>query len=256
MCLCTHAMMASGRTLWRVAEHLASEGVEAFVLDFRGHGDSVPPRAESDRGWCFDDYVELDLPAAAATAAGEAGIAPDELCHVGHCLGGLAALAAVGTGTLPQPRRLSLWATSVWLPGPRGSRLRRALMRAFLLSCLPLGYSPIRALRLGSDNEPRSYVEQMVGWATGARWTSRTGVDYMALLARVRAPVWAVTGDRDRTCSAADARVLLERLPGARPLRRVGVAQGDSVDADHFGMLARRELAPLWSELAQFLAES
>jgi hypothetical protein len=37
-------------------------------------------------------------------------------------------------------------------------------------------------------------------------------------------------------------------------LRRVGRAHGDPVDAGHFGVLTRSELAGLWTELADWFA--
>jgi alpha-beta hydrolase superfamily lysophospholipase len=251
-------MMANARTFFRggFAHHLATQGVELFALDFRGHGESVPPHPESDRGWCFDDYVELDLPAAVAAVCRAARIDSSELCYLGHSLGGLAGLAAFGTGTVPAPRRLSLWATAVWLPGQRGSRLRRTVMRTYLWSSLPFGFAPIRALRLGTDNEPRSYVEQIAGWAMGGRWTSRTGVDYMRSLAEIDAPALAVCGEGDRLCTPRDAAVLVDRLPRGRTLRRVGRAHGDPLDPDHFELLSRPELSQVWTETAAFFTET
>ncbi|MBZ0253054.1 MAG: hypothetical protein K8I02_06905, partial [Candidatus Methylomirabilis sp.] len=58
--LLTHAMMANGSVFERkgrgLAPWLAARGFDAFVLDFRGHGVSVPPEPRRD-AWTFDDYV-------------------------------------------------------------------------------------------------------------------------------------------------------------------------------------------------------
>jgi predicted alpha/beta hydrolase len=253
VCLCTHAMMARGAYLERrFAPYLATRGVEVFVLDWRGHGRSRPPDPRLDR-WSFDDYVELDLPAAIGAACDAAGVAPAQLCYVGHSLGGLAGLAAFGTGAAPAPRRLSLWATSVWLPGRRGPRYRRAAMAVYAGLARALGHAPIRRLRLGTDDENPAYVAQLAGWAHSGRFTSLGGADYLAALRRVRVPVWAASGAGDRLCTPADARVLLARLPGAPPLRVVGRAAGDALDADHFTLFSDERLSPLWDEHAAFL---
>jgi pimeloyl-ACP methyl ester carboxylesterase len=119
-----------------------------------------------------------------------------------------------------------------------------------------LGYAPIRRLRLGSDNEPRAYVDQLTGWARTGAWTSRTGTDYMAHLANIDIPVWAVTGDGDRLCLPTDALVMASRLRGARPLRRVGTTAGDALDADHFKLFTKASLAPLWDEMIAFATGS
>ncbi len=253
VCLAGHAMMANGSYMERggFAAHLADRGVDLFVLDFRGHGESVPPTARG-ASWCFDDYVERDLPAAMRTVGEASGAAPGELGYLGHSLGGLVGLAAFGAaGTVSLPRRLALWATSVWLGGPWP---RRALMAVFALSAMPLGYAPARRLRVGSDDEPRAYVADLSRWVRSGRWTSRRGVDYRGGLASVRCPVWAVAGEADRLCRPRDAEELRGALPGAAPLRRVGRAHGDALDPDHFALFTARPLRPLWDELAGFLA--
>lgn len=251
--LCTHAMMARGAYFERrFAPHLAGRGVEVYVLDWRGHGESVPPSPWRDR-WGFDDYVELDLPAAVAAVCDRAGIEPGELTYLGHSLGGLVGLAGIGTGVIAPPRLLTLWATSVWLPGPDGPRSRRAIMAIYRAAARPLGFAPIRALRFGTDDEPRGYVDDLTGWAASGRFTSRTGIDYLEAAASITAPVWAVTGAGDRLSAVADARAITDRLPGCE-LRVVGRAHGDAIDADHFTLFTAAELAPLWDELADRLS--
>lgn len=258
VCLCTHAMMASSRYLRAsdrgFAAHLAGAGIDTFLLDWRGHGRSRPPDPRRGDQWSFDDYVQHDLPAAVAAVCEAAGVSPGMLVLAGHSLGGLVTLAALGTGAIPRPGKLGLWATSVWLPGPRGSRWRRALMMLYALASRPLGYAPIRRLGLGSDDEPRRYVEQLAQWARSGRWLGRDGVDYLAGLGRIQVPVWAAVGTRDPLCRPADADALLRRLPGAPPLRCVGTRAGDRVDADHFALFTSPALAPLWDEFAAFAA--
>jgi len=254
--LCTHAMMADARYFSRdFAPFLARRGLEVFTLDWRGHGDSVPPSPRADR-WQFEDYVQLDLPAAMAAVCRIADVAPSDIAYLGHSLGGLVGLAAFGTRAAPLPGRLTLWATSVWLPGPGGSRRRRALMRLFSLAARPRGYAPARLLRVGSNDEPRAYVDQLAGWAHTGAWTAPGGFDYRDRLPSVAAPVWGVCGARDRLCSPGDAAALLDPLPGARPLRIVGPSFGDPCSPDHFGLFTDSRLAGLWTELVDFAASA
>jgi predicted alpha/beta hydrolase len=225
-------------------------GVDLFVLDFRGHGESRPPAARGTQ-WGFDDYVEHDLPAAFRAVEEATGARAADIDYLGHSLGGLAGLAAFGAaGTVAAPRRLSLWATSVWLGG---SWRRRALIEVFALAAAPLGYAPARRLRVGSDDEPREYVADLARWMRSGRWTSRAGIDLAAGLRAIRSPVWAVAGEGDRLCRPDDAEVLRGALPAAGRLRRVGRAHGDALDPDHFALFTARALRPLWDELAAFL---
>jgi predicted alpha/beta hydrolase len=254
--LCTHAMMVHGGYFCRsgrdFAAALAGHGLDVFVLDWRGHGASKPPHPRSGT-WTFDDYVTLDLPAALATCAATAGVGGGEVAVLGHSLGGLVTLAALGTGVV-EVRRLVLAATSVWLPGPRGPWRQRAIMGVYGGVARGLGYAPIRALRLGNEDETAGYVDQLAGWARRGAWTSRGGVDYMEALARIDTPVWGVVGAGDRLTRPDDARVILGRLRGAAALRVVGRAHGDALDPDHFSLFTRHELAPVWDEIAEHLA--
>lgn len=234
--LLLHAMMVDGRYLRRLAEQLAADGLDAFVLDWRGHGASVPPDPRRDR-WTFDDYVAFDLPCAQAAAARAAGCEPDQVALCGHSLGGLVAAAALGTGAVRAPR-LALLATSVWLPGPDGPLARRAIMALYRGVARALGRAPIRALRLGTDDEQLGYVEQLTDWARTGRWTSRLGVDYAAALPAIAAPTRAWVGTADRLCRPADARAIVERIPGAT------LATVDG--ADHFTMFTRAGMLPFW----------
>jgi pimeloyl-ACP methyl ester carboxylesterase len=166
-------------------------------------------------------------------------------------------LAALGTGVV-RVRRVVLAATSVWLPGKHGPWRRRAIMRVYDGVARRLGYAPIRRLRLGSEDEPASYVAQLAGWARAGRWTSGSGVDYMAALSAVDVPVWGVVGAGDSLCRPDDAHVILRRLPGepaapAPALRIVGRAGGDAFDPDHFTLFTRPEMAPVWDEIAEHL---
>gem|GEM_PF-2855200 len=218
--VCTHAMMANSSYFrrGRFAQYLASCGIEVYLLDWRGHGKSVPPSPRRD-SWGFEEYVQYDLPAALGCAADTAAVGVDELCYLGHSLGGLAGLAAFGSGVVPQPRRLSLWAASVWLPGRDGSLKRRLTMKLYQVAARPLGYAPVRRLRFGSDDEPRQYVDQLAHWAYTGAWIGRDGTDYMAGLASITTPTLPFLGDGDPICFPPDANTLALRLANAQPLR-------------------------------------
>jgi len=237
--LCLHAMMTDGRYFGArrpadasFAAAFAAAGFDVLVADFRGHGRSVPPRAGPD-DWSFDDLVELDLPALVAAAG------PGELVILGHSLGGLVALAALGTGRIPAPHSVLLPSTAPWLGGPLH---RRAVMAAYGGVAALLGRAPIRALRLGTADESATYVRQLTGWARAGRWTSLAGVDYLRAIETIETPVLPIAGGADWMCTPRDAADFAGRIPGAAPLR---VVDG----ADHFQLFTRPAHRAHWDAM-------
>lgn len=251
--VCLHAMMTDGRYFGArradsFAHVLAGAGLDVYVADFRGHGRSRPPTAGRD-DWSFDDLVELDVPAILIAAARASHCALADLTLLGHSLGGLAAIAALGTHRVPPVKRLLLASTAVWLHGPHGPLRRRALMAAYRHATTVLGRAPIRALRLGHADEPVTYVRQLTGWTRSMRWTSLRGVDYLAAASHVTTPTVPFVGAGDWMCTPADATSFAGHIHGASPVRIVGRSYGDALDPDHFTLFTRAELRPLWREL-------
>jgi alpha-beta hydrolase superfamily lysophospholipase len=237
--LLVHAMMADGGYLAPLAAALAGAGVAAYTLELRGHGRSVPPSPRT-ASWRFEAYVERDLPAAVAAVAEDAGCAAAELAYLGHSLGGLAGVAAFGTGTAPAPRRLALITASPWI---LGGPIRLAIAGALAAASRPLGYLPVRALRLGNNDEPAAYYAGFLDWVRRGRWDGPGGVDYLAAAASLRCPTWIVVGAHDRWCTEEDARVMARALGGERTWR--------TVPGGHFAFFRDRRL---WSQLADFMA--
>jgi pimeloyl-ACP methyl ester carboxylesterase len=149
----------------------------------------------------------------------------------------MAGLAAFVDGAAPTPRRLILVAATPW---SSAGRARRALIAAFETAARPLGYFPARALRIGSDDEPASYVRDLASWVRGSwPWLER--------LDRITAPAFVVASGTDWMCRPADARAIADRLGGAVTLRVVH-------DTDHFGFFGERFRTNLWVDLAEFVA--
>ena len=231
------------------ATTLANAGLDVFVLDFRGHGNSTPPTART-ASWTFDDLVRLDLPAAVQAVAASAGVAVADITLLGHSLGGMVAAAGVATHTITAPAQLVLAAVGIWLPGPGGNRKRRAIMAMYRLSARMFGYAPIRLFRVGTADEARAYVDQLTRWARTGQWTSNDGLDYAVALAAVTTRAWGFLGDGDPLCNVADAGAMLQRLPTSESIVQIGLAHGDAIDPDHFSLFTDRKLAPRWNALA------
>jgi predicted alpha/beta hydrolase len=221
--LLVHAMMANAAYLAPFAAALAADGIEAWTLDLRGHGASVPPWPRRDR-WGFSAYVERDLPAALAHTGADV--------YLGHSLGGLAGVAAFASGAAPPPRRLVLVATTPWT---RGVAAQRATVEALVLAARPLGYLPVRRLGLGTDDENLQYLTDFANFVRSDKFCENPQ--------NLTMPTLVVVGGKDRLCRPEDARAIADSLSG--PVRwRTARASG------HFGFFRDASLA---REIADFM---
>lgn len=115
-----HAWHLGRRSL---ANHLASEGHDVFLVDLRGHGRS---RAAGGRLPAeLAAYLDVDLPAAMDAVAALTG--QDRVALVGHSLGGLLAYALTGRAPSRVRALVTLAAPYFW---GRDAAFVRALSRA------------------------------------------------------------------------------------------------------------------------------
>ncbi|MFO0577889.1 MAG: alpha/beta hydrolase [Polyangia bacterium] len=261
----SHAMMVDRRALepsrgpGLLSELVASE-LAVLWLDQRGHGQSVPLPSQGAR-WDFDDLV-ADVGAVLTQMQARFPSLPR--IAVGHSLFGLAALAyqarasSGGFGAqAPRFDALVLLATNPWLrrlePRPGRWLLKRAAYAA-LLRALPLGYLPVRALGLGSADEPAAYLRQLGDWTRRDDWTDRRGRSYLSELPAVSVPVLSVVGQGDRLMAVPECQLRL--LRGVRgPLCHwpVGRLAGDGADPGHIDLLRDPRLRPRWHDIARWI---
>jgi predicted alpha/beta hydrolase len=191
-----HALMARRTEFDRpvgagLASFLIDRGWHVVAFDFRGHGDSGPaPREGGTFG--YDALVTRDLPAVCEFARSEVGRGLPVVV-VGHSLGGHAALAAQGTRAM-QVDAIATLASTMWMwqldLSHRRWWAKRATVETMLVVARRVGYFPARALRLGSDDEPRALIEDITRVVRSGTWTSADGgVDYLSSLSQVRVPV-------------------------------------------------------------------
>lgn len=196
-----HAMFARQSAFVRpggLAERFRARGWRVLTFDFRGHGQSGTAAAKGG-SWSYDDLVREDLPAVVEGLRARRKRGP--VVVLGHSLGGHVALAAQGAGRLHADAFVTV-ACNLWLRELALSRALRLVETASLELVLRVavrrGYFPARALRLGSDDEALPYIRDLHRFAhTG--WRSADGrEDYLANLARIDVPVYAIasTGDR------------------------------------------------------------
>jgi pimeloyl-ACP methyl ester carboxylesterase len=259
-----------------LAAHLAGAGFDCFALDLRGHGAS---RRGPRRGWCFDDYVRQDLPAAIEAVCAATG-APRVLL-AGHSQGALLALACAGL----YPDRV---AGVVAMAGPTHVSVKRELRlfaraafrfryftRFFARMSAPFaGFFPAGPLRASIDTrnvEGRvlrrmlaSAVERVpTGVALQFRWWIRQdlfrsfdgAVDYRANLSRCRQPALFVAAETDGLAPPAVVRSGHDAWGGPKSWLLASRACGLSADYGHGDLLlGRRAPEEIYPRLSDWLS--
>lgn len=258
-----HAMFARRTEFERPAgaglvQLFRRRGYRTIAFDFRGHGESGAP-ASAGGDWSYDDLVRLDLPAvvAAARDRSEGG----KVFVVGHSLGGHAALAAQGLGLLAADG-IVLCAVNVWLRELERSPLRwlekRALTALMRQATERRGYFPARALRQGSDDEARSYIEDICVPVETGRWTSRDGRDdYRAAVGKVEVPVVSIASDGDRLfCHPDAARRFLSLCRGKVHFAHVRSSDDGGKAPGHMELVTSTRARRVFGEALDWLERS
>lgn len=266
----SHAMLVDRRTLDQppgegLLSLLRAAGAAVLWLDQRGHGRSTPlPRQGAS--WDYDDLVD------------DAGVVAGYLAErfpglprvaIGHSLFGHVALAwqaLVSAGSAPLlPRRatgplygydgLGLLAANVWLPQLEPQRRRWWVKRGFfpllVATALYRGYLPARDLRIGTADEPLTYLRQLGGWLGQSDWTAQSGHSYLADLPSVRVPLLSVAGAGDYLLAAPDCQLRFA-CHTRGPVTHITVSRrhGYACEPDHMSLVLDERLVPLWRQIA------
>jgi oxygen-independent coproporphyrinogen-3 oxidase len=249
--LLTHGTFSNAGICSRLAGYLARAGLDAWILELRGHGASqrsgFPPS--------FEAFGLLDVPAALTAVRERTG--QRTVFLVGHSGGGLAFLMHLA-------RRLDARADVAGLvllasqATDACATLGGQLMVHFgRVADAILGYSPGRPLGLGPENEPRGVLAEWYGWNRHRRWIGRDGFDYLAALGDLAVPTLCLAGAGDRFIAPPRGCLRLFDAIGARDKAWVlcGRAQGFSDDFGHARIIASRAAQhEVWPRIRDWLA--
>jgi predicted alpha/beta hydrolase len=230
------------------ARYLAERGFEAWVVDFRGHGQSQRPAP--GQAWNFDDWGRLDLPAV-ITHVAASGRRP---LVVGHSAGGASTLAAVAGDARVRHDVAALVVLATPLPWLQ--RWRRVAAHALRLASRHLRAFPARLLRLGPEDELPGVMAQWMEWNLSGHWTGRDGTDYAAALGAVDLPLLFIAGAGDQRFAPPHAcRGLFDLIGSSDKLFVLaGLDTGFSRDYGHVDLVVSREArAEIWPLMADWL---
>lgn len=257
-----HAMMVDSRTLWQAKKPtlvgaLVDAGFRVLVADLRGHGHSGP-HADAGGQWTYDDLV-ADTAIWRDWADELAGDLP--VIWLSHSLFGHTSMAWFGQNPARLPGAFVALAVNAWNhrfePHAPVWWLKSAMMRTSRTIARAHGKLPVKALRLGNHDESKGYWMDLTRMAATS-WSSRSGVDYHAGLARIACPVLCVWSEGDRVFTRpADGKAFTAPLPqreilvagsGCTDSRLRGLAPG------HMELVTSPRSAPIWQAVVEWCA--
>jgi predicted alpha/beta hydrolase len=272
-----------------LARYLARRGMDAWVLDLRGRGESRPAGELAHRSsWTFDDFVRYDLPAAIDLV--RAATSHRRVAWVGHSMGGLALYAYVGTTPIGREAIAAAVTLASPIVFPRtAGRLVRRMGTAFLALPLPRTLPQREAvsllwktleltglIRVGMN--PRNIDGRLAGRALGrslhnvslaklrqlARWSAEQvfcsadlTIDYRAALRRFDVPILIAAGSDDRLARPASVHLAMEEIGSDdRTFLEFGEEHGHTADYGHIDLiLGRRAAEEVFPRIAEWLEE-
>jgi predicted alpha/beta hydrolase len=235
------------------AAHLASRGFTVITYDYRGIGDSRPPRLRGFPARLADwgerdfsgvlDWVGAQYPAA-------------RVLVIGHSVGGqivalapnadrIAAMLGVAVqsgywGHWPMPRKLGIWA--LW----------HALMP---LGVRAVGFFPSRRLGLGEDLPP-GVARQWAEWGRSPHYIAGPpGGAVRDRFARLRLAIRAYSFSDDNFAPRPAVDALLGFYRGATPVEHVHAtpAEHGVRRIGHFGFFRQDSAPGLWVDAGDWL---
>ncbi|MBJ9977225.1 alpha/beta fold hydrolase [Pseudomonas sp. S75] len=232
--------------------HLARAGFDVWIPEMRGHG--LSPRNRQWRTNRVADYAAFDLPVIGAFVRETSGQVPHWL---GHSLGGITLVAALGGGHLD-----SASVASVALFGTQVSR------RYWPLKLPPLEWGARlllkRLAQLSGPRLKRGPEDEPIGLALEAlRWHGlfgRFGVkgrDWWAGLTEVRVPLLAAAATADTQAPPWACRALFEQWGDTRKqFLRLGREDGFEAFGHVDMLISRAAQVQVWPLVERWFLEA
>lgn len=175
-----------------LARALLEAGLDPWMLELRGHGDSPENIKYNDNS--IDDYAAYDIPAVVDFIQEQTVQKP---VWIGHSMGGVVISTALAQGGINSNN-----SDAIVMLGSQVSRfpilLRLPLLRALARMILIIR-KPLIKSSLGPEHEPLGIAKEFIRWAGLFHgWRSAKGQKYWLELRKIQMPVLAFGAKKDK----------------------------------------------------------
>jgi predicted alpha/beta hydrolase len=246
--LLIHGAMENGRIFYSLNEkglapYLARQGYDVYIPDLRGHGESKPTIG---RGFDYGHWevINEDFPALTQALKERRGTAPQT--WMSHSWGGFMMLSyfAKYANTCTNVKAMAFF-------GARRLVSVHSVEKYFKIDLIwnsvgylggrLCGYMPSKEIRIGPENEARTWHHETVRWIRGAAWKDfKDGFPYGETLQKLNLPpMFFMTGANDKVLgNPTDAKKLIKELNHSQvEFRILGKKMGAQHDYDHVTLL-------------------
>ncbi|MBV70686.1 MAG: hypothetical protein CMH52_04985 [Myxococcales bacterium] len=268
-----------------LANWLWKKGHDCWVVELRGAGQSSRPNRDNGLkwDWCFEDYVDRDIPVALDVIARATG--RESVHWIGHSMGGMigyaylirhggnrvASLSAIGS---PSFSRLG----NAFLDKILGLRtLVRHIKRlpyegtgSAMIPFIPVFKETFgrlfgnprnlrsrdlaKIIRMLPSDLPTTLIMQFADWYEGDGFaTNEGGYSYIEGLERITTPTQLIVGDDDKLAPPDDIQFIYDQIKSEQKrIKILGQATGCRFDYGHvdpvLGKWAPEEVWPLFDD--------
>lgn len=203
-----HGTLSNHKTVYDLGRYLADQGYDCWLLEWGGHGQSVPVKRRQD----FETPAFFDLPAAVGIVLQKTR--QSKLFWVAHSGGGILMLMHLARCLETQTQIAGLVTIGSQATDAAGWWPRRGGTAVLWAGTHLLGRTPRLLLPLSNESEPSLLLAQWAMWNLRSRWSGHDGFDYMANLIHITVPALMIAGGGDDIAPHTGCRKFFEAYGG------------------------------------------